>query len=149
MQNVQALAEALEVNYLPFPQKAQGVNYGRVVREHHQVFICCSCLLLCCCIKKATFLQLCQKLQCISTGTSQLPGERLPMYMRSIKAPGAALSRASSRTGISSLVDEGLICFSSAVPLAAACISRCFSDEMRLRVSEKSASLMTPSALWR
>ena len=36
-----------------------------------------------------------------------------------------------------------------AVPLAAACISRCFSDEMRLRVSEKSASLMEPSALWR
>ena len=55
MQNVQALAEALEVNYFAFPQKAQGVNYGRVVREHHQVFICCSCLLLCCCIKKATF----------------------------------------------------------------------------------------------
>ena len=61
MQNVQALAEALEVNYFAFPQKAQGVNYGRVIREHHQVFICCSCLLLCCCIKKATFFALFRK----------------------------------------------------------------------------------------
>lgn len=99
--------------------------------------------------KRQHFLQLCQKLQCISTGTSQLPGERLPIYMRSISVSGAALSRALSRTGISSFADEGLIYLSSAASLAADSISRCFSDEMRLRVSEKSASLMEPSALWR
>ena len=50
------------------------------------------------------------------------------LYMRSISVSVAALSRASSSTGISSLIDEGLICFSSAVPLAADSIKMCIRD---------------------
>ena len=70
----QRLAEALEMDDLPFTQKTDGRDHVRVVHQTQNIVIGGAGFLLCCGFAGTTF----QKFQCISTGISPVSFDFFP-----------------------------------------------------------------------
>ena len=63
-QQLDGLAEALEMHDLTLPQESDGVVHIRIVGNAENVVICHTCLLLCCNCENATFcIYICGKCQ--------------------------------------------------------------------------------------